>query len=332
MTKNKADKFNLEAVLHEQLLLGRERELKALILARGCNFPALLVGETGTGKTYMLRRLAREYGAEVVRVSCHGESGAPDLIGKYLARDGSTYWEDGRITYAMRAGAWLILDEINAATPEVLFCLNALLDDERAIVLAEKDGERVTPAPGFRVFATMNPCEEYAGTKELNKALLSRFPIVLDFEPYTPEQEQKIVEYQSGVNDTMGRVIVDVGNIIRELKHKAEVFYTCSTRDLVSWGRLMTCDTMTIEEAFTCAVLNKATAEEREKILKGIRADLPLRLPWKKSGDYFHDKLTKTLAYDVEQLETKRKAILKQVKALEAEVESEPTKEEATTS
>ena len=153
------------------------------------NYPILLVGETGVGKTSFVRDIALERGKRLIRLNLTGQTGVDEILGKYLVRSTvdsrgnktpEMYWVDGLLVTAMKEGHWIVFDEINMCAAEILSVLHSLLDDDRSIVLKEKDGSLLKPHPAFRFFATMNPEEEYAGTKELNKAFLSRFPIVLD--------------------------------------------------------------------------------------------------------------------------------------------------------
>ena len=248
-------------------VIGLDKEKNILRLAIKKRYPALLIGETGLGKTYLLRNLAQSFQRPMVRVPLNGEVGINELLGKWLVRDGSTYWQDGVLVDAMRTGKWILLDELNAALPEVLFCLNALLDDSRSIVLSEKDGEKIEPHENFRLFATMNPTDEYAGTKETNKALLSRFIVVLWIGNYPAETEKEIIKYQSGVDDYSASILVDVANQIRKLKKEKKIWYTCSVRDVISWGKLFK-SSKNLAEAFLYAILNKAESEERELLIK----------------------------------------------------------------
>ena len=63
---------------------------------------------------------------------------------------------------AMRAGYWLILDELNLAPTDVLEALNRVLDDNRELFIAETQ-TTVRAHPHFKLFATQNP----AGTNSL---------------------------------------------------------------------------------------------------------------------------------------------------------------------
>jgi len=235
----------------------------------------------------------------------NGEVGINELVGKWLVKDGSTYWQDGILTEGIHKGWWFVADEINMALPEILTCLNSILDDGCGLVLAEKDGELVLKHKDFRLFATMNPSDEYTGTKELNKALLSRFPIVISIGRYTPTEELKILQYQSGITEEIGSIMVDVGNCIRKLKDDKKVWYTCGTRDLVNWARLISCNGNTLQETFEYSILNKCSIEDRDQIKEALKTACEVEFSWnmKKAG---FKKLTSNMALDIKKLQEEK--------------------------
>ena len=297
-------------------LIGLEKEKHAILLGVAQNFPVLLIGETGIGKTYSLQHVAQEEKKRIIRLSLNGEIGINELLGKWLIRNGSTYWQEGVLVEAMKNGWWIILDEINAALPEVLFVLNPLMDDSRAIVLAEKDGEVVNAHPDFRIFATMNPCDEYAGTKEMNKALMSRFPIVLNYRNYNSDVELDIVKYQSGVEDTIARVMIDVANAIREAKKVKNIYHTVSTRDIVNWAKVFNANGNSIAEAFEFSILNKASIEDRDMIVKIATNASAVKVQWDWKKENFR-KLTEDIQVEIEKLKAKRKRLVDAVTKVE---------------
>ena len=71
-------------------------------------------------------------------------------------------------------GGFGVLDEINMAKNEALAVLHATLDFRRAIDVPGY--ERVEVDPAARFIGTMN--YGYAGTRELNEALTSRFVVI----------------------------------------------------------------------------------------------------------------------------------------------------------
>jgi MoxR-like ATPase len=99
----------------------------------------------------------------------------PDaLLGKFLLRDGSTYWSNAAATRAAIRGIPLVLDEIHKGGAELDSTLQAILDDESVCKLNLDNGETITPAQGFRITATMNGSPE-----QLKEAVLDRFDVVL---------------------------------------------------------------------------------------------------------------------------------------------------------
>jgi len=176
--------------------IGKTTDIEILKKCFENRINVLLVGKTGTGKTHAARRLAYELQMPYMRVNANGAITPEDLIGQYIP-DGNGHfkWKDGVLTKFVRYGGIFILDEINAAPAEILFVLHSLLDDERRIVLTQKDGEVVKANDKFMFIATMNPAEEaiYEGTKELNAALKDRFGVVLYYD-YDEAIERKIIK------------------------------------------------------------------------------------------------------------------------------------------
>ena len=80
----------------------------------------------------------------------------------------------GPIYLCARYGGFGVLDEINMAKNEALAVLHAALDFRRSIDVPGYD--RVEVHPAARFIGTMN--YGYAGTRELNEALTSRFAVI----------------------------------------------------------------------------------------------------------------------------------------------------------
>jgi midasin len=142
--------------------------------------PALLVGETGCGKTTVVQILAMIHGQKLRVLNCHQHTETGDFIGGFRpARQGDApfAWEDGPLIKAMREGDILLVDELSLAEDSVLERLNSVLEPGRAITLPEKGGidvEELIAHPNFRLIGTMNPGGDF-GKKELSPALRNRF-------------------------------------------------------------------------------------------------------------------------------------------------------------
>lgn len=230
------------------------------------NESVCLIGETGTGKTTLINELAKEDSKILHRVSVNGSMSVDEILGKWLAKDGSTYWIDGILTQAVRDGHWVVFDELNAMLPEMGFALHSLLDDAKTITLAEKDGEVIKAHPEFRFFGSMNPSDDYAGTKEVNIALMSRFAGVFHIDVFPVEQEVKVLERNKIDNNTALK-LVNLAYQLREMRKKGDMSTFVSTRDIIQAGKLATSG-LPFEKAVTFSVFNKLTSEEREDLSK----------------------------------------------------------------
>nr|XP_026493936.1 midasin isoform X1 [Vanessa tameamea] len=83
---------------------------------------------------------------------------------------------EGSLVKAMQHGYWVLLDEINLASAEILECLAGLLEDKNeSIELLEKgDKVPIKRHPNFTLFACMNPATD-VGKKDLPVGLRNRF-------------------------------------------------------------------------------------------------------------------------------------------------------------
>lgn len=226
-------------------------QVKAIATAVKENIACLLVGETGTGKTSIIRQIAYLRKQPYVRINLTGYTSPDELIGSKSAQNGSTYFEEGVMIKAMRDGAILVMDEINATPPDCLFALHSLLDDERKVTLP--NGVVVHPHPEFRFFATMNP--DYEGTKSVNKALTDRFGIILNVKHLDPNLEKDYLK-KNGVQPDDAEIMVMFATKARKAYEERQTTMFVSTRTLLQWGALIT-KGLSLEEAFTVSVLNK---------------------------------------------------------------------------
>lgn len=258
-------------VPHDTKIVGNVHELETIAIGINENLPVLLIGDTGTGKTSFIRHLAERTNNGFRRLNLNGSTTADELVGHYVVDDKETgmRWVDGVLLDAMKHGYWLLLDELNAGLPEVLFVLQSVLDDDKFLVVAEHEGEIVRPHADFRIFATMNPSLEYAGTRDLNKALLSRFPIVIQTTYPDAVHEMEIIRMHCPeVKDEDLNLMVRVAEDIRKGKKNNTISFICSTRELISWGKLST--KVGIKAAAELAVMNKCELDTDKKTVEDI--------------------------------------------------------------
>jgi MoxR-like ATPase len=88
-------------------------------------------------------------------------------------------WQDSDIVRAQEEGAWLILDEVNTAEPQILVRLNALLEKGGEMILSENGNRKIKRDPKSRVFGTMNPPGgRIKGRVQLSEDYVSRWRFV----------------------------------------------------------------------------------------------------------------------------------------------------------
>ncbi|KAM5362516.1 hypothetical protein ACJZ2D_012506 [Fusarium nematophilum] len=85
---------------------------------------------------------------------------------------------EGNLVKAVRNGDWVLLDEINLASPDTLESIADLLTgpDERPSILLSETGEieKIEAHPNFRIFGAMNPATDI-GKRDLPVGIRSRF-------------------------------------------------------------------------------------------------------------------------------------------------------------
>ena len=246
-------------------LIGVSTQAKALGAAVSQGFPALLIGETGTGKTTLARDVAAHLERPTVRVNLDGGTTVDEVIGRYQLRDGATMFELGVIPRAMQEGAVLILDEINAALPDVLFCIHALLERPARLFIPETR-EEVAAAPGFCVIGTQNPSHDYAGTKALNAALYSRFGVVLRFDALRGDSLLKALAAQ--VPAAPAELVAEIAEVLEliESKRQEECITTRATIREGIAALMLATDGLSTDEAVRSCIVGKLEPDEQQHI------------------------------------------------------------------
>ena len=134
----------------------------------------LLAGPKATGKNILAENLAYAFGRPVYNVSFHVNTNSGDLIGTDTFINNEVRLRKGPIYQCAEFGGFGILDEINMAKNDAVSVLHATLDHRRRIDIPGYN--RILLHPATRFIGTMN--YGYAGTRELNEALVSRFMVI----------------------------------------------------------------------------------------------------------------------------------------------------------
>ncbi len=213
-------------------------------IARVCSarLPCLIQGDTSIGKTSLIKWLAKVTGNTLIRINNHDHTDLQEYIGSYVVDPVTSklVFKEGLLVKAMRNGYWILLDELNLASSEVLEALNRVLDDNRELYIPETQ-EVIQAHPRFLLFATQNPPGKYAGRKQLSRAFRNRF-IELHFDELPDDELLTIVEQKCNLPKTYATLLIKT---ISELKTKRSqvsgIFLgknsLITLRDLFRWAR-----------------------------------------------------------------------------------------------
>jgi MoxR-like ATPase len=157
-------------------LVGRSREIELVLAALAVDRHVLIEGPPGTGKSTLLRAVARELGVGFEFVEGNAELTPARLVGHFdparVLTDGydPDVFVDGPLVSALREGSLLYIEEINRVPEETLNVLVTVMSERELHV--PRYG-RIAAAPGFRMVAAMNPFDA-VGTARISGAIYDR--------------------------------------------------------------------------------------------------------------------------------------------------------------
>src|SRR5215510_4358481 len=173
-------------------IVGLRREREVLTVALEAGRHVVIEGPPGTGKSTLLRDIARHAGQAVVFAEGNAELTPARLIGQYdpaqVLAEGyvPASFTDGPLLRAMRSGALLYLEEFNRVPEETLNVLITVLTEGE---IAVPRLGMVQASAGFRLVAAMNPFDAI-GTARVSHAIADRIcRVVLGYQDAAAERE-----------------------------------------------------------------------------------------------------------------------------------------------
>ena len=204
--------------------------------------PVLIVGDVGVGKTSLVMEWGVRCGQEVVTLQISDSTDARLLVGLYRCTEvpGQFVWEPGLLTRAVINGQWLLIEDIDRASQDVISLLSPLVQEGQLNVPSL--GGLISTAPGFQLFLTQRDTGVGAVREELSK-LVRTVPVTS-----LSQDELKVVIASrfSNLNDLTEKILrlfsiisspsehleySDLAKLKYVLSHSRSV----SARDLVRW-------------------------------------------------------------------------------------------------
>jgi len=188
-------------------------EMSIAALLEGENI--LFSGPKATGKNVLSDNLCHLFGRPQWNVSFNVNTDSSSLIGTDTFQDNEVKLRKGAVYRCAVHGGFGVFDEINMAKNDAIVVLHSALDYRRIIDIPGYDKIRLHEATRF--IGTMN--YDYAGTKDLNEALVSRF-LVADIPKVDREKLHRILkdEFSDANEDILSQFI----GVFLDLQTKAE--------------------------------------------------------------------------------------------------------------
>ncbi len=181
-------------------IIGRDSEIRKILMAIKAGKHVLLEGSVGIGKTLLARSIAEYLKRGFIRVDGDerlteakliGYWDPPMVINKGYVREA---FVEGPLTKAALSGSVLFINELNRLSESAQNALLPVMDEG---IISIPNLGTLKAKEEFIIIATQNP-EESIGVTRLSEALKDRFVLVkLDYQ--SEEEEMEIVRQRAGV-------------------------------------------------------------------------------------------------------------------------------------
>jgi MoxR-like ATPase len=195
-------------VLVTRKFFGDDGVVERAIVTLASERALLLIGEPGTGKSWLSEHLAAAISGTST-LTIQGTAGTTEEHIKYSWNIARVIAEGPRpenlipspTMIAMRAGALMRFEELTRCVPDVQDALVSILSDKAVAVPELPDDNMVFARPGFNIIATANTRDQ--GVNELSAALKRRFNYV--YIPIIGDQKTEVRVVQQRSEELLAR-------------------------------------------------------------------------------------------------------------------------------
>jgi len=208
-----------------------ERVLKTAL----AGVPVLLVGPTGSGKSFMAKQVAQALNRDFGFCSCSGGTSESQLLGRLLptGEGGKFEYHRSEFVKCFEEGGVFLIDEIDASDPNVLIVLNEAVGGTYLSVPYRTANPTAVRHPDFILLAAANTWgtgadRVYVGRNQLDGATINRFQMGTIEMDYDPKLEKALVP----------AAILTWGHSVRKTIKDNRLRRTLSTRDMQNAAKL----------------------------------------------------------------------------------------------
>ncbi len=233
--------------------------VRRTLLSMSARESIMLVGDKGTGKSSYVQQLMARLNNPLLTINAGPGVDESYLLGCKTIEDGSVKNVDGLLSYAVRHGIPVLIDELCTLRPGVLVSINDILQGDNLITLKhhgidpsidprsilDMEGTMsIVRHPAFRLFATDNTGGKsqkdgrFAGVNTQNSAVRSRFTsFKVTF--MAPDKEVLALGKASGNQLAVETIksMVELGFRFRQAFEQGEAHDNLSFRELKRWAK-----------------------------------------------------------------------------------------------
>ena len=200
-----------------QVILGKEQEIREIMLAFLANGHVLLEDIPGVGKTTLALAFSKSMQLDYKRIQFTPDVLPSDLTGFsiYRREEERFVYQEGSVFCNL-----LLADEINRTSPKTQSALLEVMEERRVTV---EGVTRPVPEP-FLVIATQNP-QGSAGTQLLPEAQVDRFMVSLSVGYPDYDSELAMVLGVRGKSRVEDIVSVFQGDTLRDIQNAVDQVY-----------------------------------------------------------------------------------------------------------